>query len=85
MGDNFRPEICAPVQLVPPGAEGTTGSIYKLLKRVMNHLQQTPDVVLTFFPINLDKIRLVMFTDASFANARELKSQLGFILLIVDD
>lgn len=34
---------------------------------------------------DLDSVRLVLLTDASFANARDFKIQLGYIILMVDN
>lgn len=84
IGVNCRPDVCAPVQLVAPGREPTSKDEYRTLKKVITHLQATADVGLNFVPLELETCRLVLFTDASFANARDLKSQLGFLLLMAD-
>lgn len=40
---------------------------------------------LTYVPFNLKTVRMVLLADASFTNAKGLKSQLGHVLLMVDD
>lgn len=39
---------------------------------------------LDFVKLDLDTTRLVLITDASFANARDMKSQIRYLILIVD-
>jgi hypothetical protein len=39
---------------------------------------------LTFVPLDLETLRVVLHTDASFANADGMKSQLGFVIMLLD-
>ena len=39
---------------------------------------------LTFIPLDLNSISVMVFTDASFANNRDLLSQIGFIIILTD-
>ena len=39
---------------------------------------------LTFVPLDLNSLSLLVFTDASFANNRDLSSQIGFVLVLTD-
>jgi hypothetical protein len=39
---------------------------------------------LTFTPLDLESLSLVVFTDASFANNRDLSSQIGFVIVLTD-
>lgn len=74
VGVNCRPEVRAPVQLVAPGRDPTTKDEYKSLKRVINHLREMVDTVLNFANLDLYTCRLVLFTEESFANARDLNN-----------
>lgn len=51
---------------------------------MIKHLQETPDMVLNYVPLNLVSVKLVLFTDDSFDNARGFKSRLGFVLVMGD-
>lgn len=79
---NFRPEICAAVQLIAPGAEQQKASSQNFyeLEKVIKHLKETPEDGISFVPIGMDTAKLIMFLDASFANAPDLKSQLGYVI-----
>lgn len=43
------------------------------------------DQGLNFVPLNLDNVRLVLASEASFENAPGSKSQLGYVIMIFDD
>lgn len=85
IGVNVRPDTCAPIQLIAPGNAPTTKSEFKTLKKATAFLKDTKEQGLNFVPLNLDNVRLVVVTDASFANAPGSKSQLGYIIMMVDD
>ena len=55
------------------------------MNKLINWCHDTSSVGLTFVPLNREKLRLQLFTDASFANANRLKSKLDFVVLLVDD
>lgn len=85
IGVNVRPDICAPVQLIAPGKNEVTDKDIKSLKKTTKFLKETIEQGLTFVPLNLETMRLVLMTDASFANAQGMKSQLGYLIMLVDD
>ena len=39
---------------------------------------------LTFIPLDLKSFSLLVFTDASFANNKDLLLQIGFVLVLID-
>src|SRR2546421_12328507 len=39
---------------------------------------------LTFIPLNIHSLNLIIFTDASFANNKDLSSQIGFVIILTD-
>ena len=39
---------------------------------------------LTFVPLDMKSLSLLVFTDASFANNKDLSSQIGFIIVLTD-
>ena len=54
------------------------GQLNKLLKEAKN----SEDWPLTFKPIDLATAKIVVFTDSSWANAEELKSQAGYMVFL---
>ena len=40
---------------------------------------------LTFIPLDLDRAKLFIFTDGSFANNKDLSSQLGFVIVLANE
>lgn len=85
IGVNVRPDVCAPVQLIAPGLEPPTKEEMKLLRKIIDFLKDTSGQGLDYVKVDMDTARIVLLTDASFANARDLKSQLGYLILVVDD
>lgn len=81
----MHPEMCAPVQLLSHGSDLTTAAEFTALHNFIEFLLKTEHQGLNFVPLDLDTARLVLLTDTSFANAEGLKSQLGYILLMIDD
>ncbi len=79
-----RPDICAKVQLLPSATEQPTTQNFKSLKKVVEWCRRTSETGLKFVPLDVNSLRLVLFTDASFANTENLKSQIGFVLLLAD-
>ena len=57
------------------------------VKQFNKHIQwQINNVIrgLTFIPLDLNSISVMVFTDASFANNRDLSLQIGFIIVLID-
>lgn len=80
-----RPDIAASCQLqaskVGPGASVQT---YRDVNKLVITCRRTAEDGLRFVNLDLDTLRVVVFCDASFANADHYKSQLGFCVLLVD-
>jgi hypothetical protein len=55
------------------------------LNSLVRICQKTADEGLHFVRLDLDTVRVVVYCDASFANAEGYRSQLGFAVLMVDD
>lgn len=55
------------------------------LNRRLLWQQQNPDRGLTFAPMDLHRVKLFIFADASFANNRDLSSQMGFVVVLAED
>lgn len=79
-----RPDICAEVQLLASGNQDPTKSEMKRLNKMVNRCIETSSTGLNYEFLDINSVRLALFTDASFANAAKLKSQIGYVLVLVD-
>lgn len=84
VGVNTRPDVCAAIQLVAPGSKPPTPAEFKSFAKTVKFMQQTKPQGLSFVPLDLTTMRLLLVTDASFANTDNAKSQLGYVILMVD-
>lgn len=80
-----RPDLSASVQLLAKSSTTPEISDYKKLKKISERCKETSEHELNFIQIDMSTVRLALFTDASFANTDSHRSQLGFVLLMVDD
>lgn len=64
--------IFAPVQLIAPGSGAKTIKELRNLNKVIKHLMNTADAGLSFVPMYLVSTVLVLFSDVSFANSRNI-------------
>jgi hypothetical protein len=56
-------------------------------KQLNKHIQWQIDNStkgLTFIPLEIDSLSLLVFTDTSFANNKDLSSQIGFVIVLID-
>ena len=79
-----RPDLCTAVQLMASEVSQPKPSTFKKMKDIIKRCHETKDVGLKFVPQDINSLRLALFTDASFANTAKLKSQIGFVLVLVD-
>lgn len=56
----------------------------KALAKLVKRCKKTSNLGLTYVKLDLDSVRLCLLTDSSFANAEGHKSQLVFVLSLVD-
>ena len=69
-----RPDLCAPVQLLAPDVTQPTRATFSAMKKIVQWCHDTSDIGLRYIPLDMETLRLCLFTDASFANTHELKS-----------
>lgn len=84
IGGTCRPDVCANTQLIAPGSEPTTKAEHRTLAKTIKYLAKTAEQGLTFAPLDLESTKVVIISDASFANARGSRSQLGFLIILTD-
>lgn len=62
-----------------------TRETFKKMENILRWCRETQSIGLKFVPLKEHGLHLVLFTYASFANAAKLKSQMGFVLALVDE
>lgn len=82
---NCRPDVRGLVQLIALRNETITKAQFILLRKAIEHIKKSHSQGLDFVKIYIKLILVAMISDASFANAPALKSQLGYIRLIAKD
>lgn len=79
-----RPDLCAAYQQIAVPEDQLTEKQYKSLNKLVERCNSTSEIGLKYLSLDKDNLRLMLFTDASFGNAANLKSELGFVILLVD-
>lgn len=77
--------LVGPRSIVVPGNIPTTADEFRSLEKSIDFLQKTDKQGLELVPLDLETDRPMLLTDAYLSNAAELKSQLGYVLLTVND
>lgn len=83
IGVNFRPESCAHIQIIAPGKDPPSKQDLKLLKKITKFMKETIEQGLEYVRLGLKTERIVLLTDASFADAKDLKRQRGYLVIMV--
>ncbi|CAE7177640.1 unnamed protein product [Symbiodinium microadriaticum] len=75
-----RPDLAAATSLSMSG----TPTVHNLVEinKVLKEAKNTTDWGLRFVPLDLAKAKIVVFTDASWANTESLRSQAGFLTFL---
>ena len=80
-----RPDLASPSHLLASEVNNPTRTTYRRLKQIVNYCHDTKKIGLRFVSLDVSSLRIVLFTDSSFANGPDLSSQLGFIIVLMDD
>eukprot|EP00435_Cladocopium_sp_Y103_P026045 s2476_g6.t1 len=78
-----RPDLAAGTSLYMSG-QPTVDSLQQLNK-LLKEAKATEDWSLTFRPVPLETARIIVFSDASFANADGLRSQAGYLVYLAGE
>lgn len=73
VGIMARPDLCAEIQLLALDKNESTSSEMNLLNKTIKYCNDTTTNGLNFVDINMKSASLLLFTDASFANAANIK------------
>ena len=79
-----RPDLCAASQLLAIPESKLTDAHYKKMKHLVERCKSTAKTGLKYVPLDDSSLRIMLFTDASFANTHNLKSQIGFVVVLSD-
>jgi hypothetical protein len=81
-----RPDLVSPSQLLASDVRGPISSqTYKRVRDIVRYCRETEGIGLNFVQLDPASLRIFLFTDASFGNAENLSSQLGFVIVLADD
>lgn len=81
-----RPDLLAPVAILTQGTSSThTTDHTKLLNKIIRAAQSNPNRGLTQHPLDKNTLRLVVYSDSSFANLIDQGTQLGYFILLTHD
>ena len=75
-----RPVLAAGTSLFTSGSP-TVNNLLEI-NRLLKEAQRSQDWCVSFAPVPLDEAKIVVFSDASWANAEGLKSQAGFLTFV---
>lgn len=78
-----QPEATYDLSVAAQAIEVTEKDVKSLNKRIQWQIQ-SGSRGLRFVKLDRDSLRLLAFTDASFANNRDLSSQIGYVLTLAD-
>lgn len=84
IGNCTRPDISGVVQMMAKEVRTPTNDTFKCMKHIAEYCNQSSGEGLTFVKLDRNSLRLLLFTDAAFANNSDLCSQMGYILLLAD-
>ena len=56
----------------------------KNINKVVTHIRKNHSLSLQYCPLDINSLRIQVYSDAAFANSDKLKSQLGYIVLLTD-
>lgn len=72
------------VQRIAPGAERNSKEQLKSLRKVSELLKETSDQGISLVLLDLETLKLVVVTDASFYNTNNFRIQMGFVVMMAD-
>lgn len=55
-----------------------------IMNKIITHVKQTPELTLRHHPLDPFSLRLLAFSDSSFASNPDLSTQLGYIAIMTD-
>ena len=84
-GTHTRPDIfCAVAMAAQITEESFSQDSVKKINKVVTHLRKNSSLSLQYCPLDINSLRIQVYSDAAFANSDKLKSQLGYIVLLTE-
>lgn len=83
--NHFRPDICCAMSFHAQNTATTfEARCIQSVKRIIGHLRRTAEIQLQFFKLDQPSLRMLVYVDASFNNAENHRSQVGYVILLAD-
>ena len=79
-----RPDIAGPVQILASESKNPTDESFSKLKKIIKYCKDSRNDGLQFIDLDISTMRILLFTDAAFANISDLSSQMGFLIALQD-
>ena len=80
-----KPETCASANILSQITPTTFNSTHiQQLNKLTKHVHKYSKRGITHHPLDMDSVRMITFSDSSFANNSDKKTQLGYIVLLTD-
>lgn len=80
----YRPEVSLSFAFASQTTDPTSADAKFLNKQIMKCIE-SPKEGINYVHLNPDEVRVAVFVDASFANNSDFSSQIGFIMVLMDD
>ena len=80
----MRPDLASATKLLSTSVANPDAETLKKLNEIVRRAKSTASMGLKYCKLNPDTVEQYLFTDASFGNAENGASQVGFVLCLVD-
>ena len=82
---NTRPDIACAVSMLTQVTERNFGQeSIREANKIIKHLQKTQEISLNYPKLDMETLRILIYTDSSFNNRTDNRSQLGYIIILSD-
>ena len=85
IGTCTRPDLCSVSQMLATDVLHPSPRVHRKLNKLVRWATDTIHTGLNFINLNMNKLAIKLFTDSSFANNQDHKSQLGYVVILADD
>lgn len=82
----YRPDVCATANILSQiTADMYSDKHRQIINKVIRHVRDKPDRILKHHNSDENSLRLVVFSDALFANNPDMSTQLGYVVALTDN
>lgn len=84
LATSTRPDISNAVRLAGSFSANSTDEHFNFVLRILRYVASTPDFGLKISPLDIDKLQIVAYSDASLATSPDMKSTTGYVTTLSD-